>query len=386
MVFTWLIEVPPCRRRWFRATMAVMNTTPTSQSADVRVEKLDGAGVITLDRPKALNALDHGMINAIAAALDSFRDDDAVDRVLLCSAGEKAYCAGGDVRSVRDSDLTGDYTPGDDLFRDEYDMNHALATFPTPTVALVDGIAMGGGLGVSAHAGVRVVTGRTWQSMPEMAIGFITDVGISHVFTHLPHVPENSRVALGVFLATTAYRLTVDDLLWSGLATHLLQDGDTAGFREVLVSDGLDAALARTVGRDAAGESTLARHLDWITTTFDGDDWSEIQRRVDAAEGDFADEVRAMLAPANPLSLVGATELLNYSAHVSLRRALDAEFALGCLLRRQPNFPEGVRAVLVDKDRQATFSPATVAEVTPEQREEIRRTVAGPAATPRNPR
>lgn len=366
--------------------MADMTTTPTSQTAGVRVETLRGAGVITLDRPSALNALNHPMITTVAAALDTFRGDDDVDRVLLCSSGEKAYCAGGDVRSVRDSDLAGDYTAGDELFRDEYDMNHALATFPKPTVALVDGIAMGGGLGVSAHAGVRVITERTWQSMPEMAIGFVTDVGISHAFTHLPHVPEESRVALGVFLATTAYRLTADDLLWSGLATHILRDGDAAAFRGAFVTDGLDAALERTAGRDTAGESTLARNLDWITRTFDGDDWSAIQRRVDEADGAFADDVRTMLAPANPLSLVAATELLNYSAHSSLRQALDAEFALGRLLRRQPNFPEGVRAVLVDKDRQARFSPATVAEVTAEQREEIRRTVAGPGATPGNPR
>lgn len=356
--------------------MADMNTTSTSQSPAVRVEDDHGTGVITLDRPKALNALNHEMISAIATALDTFRDDDGVRQVLLCSAGEKAYCAGGDVRSVRDSDLTGDFTPGDDLFRDEYDMNHALATFPKPTVAVVDGIAMGGGLGVSAHADVRVITERTWQSMPEMAIGFITDVGISYAFTHLPHVPDESRTALGLFLATTAYRISTDDLLWSGLATHILRDRDTATFRETLVDDGLDAALARTGGRDSAGTSTLAENLDWITATFAGEDWPTIEGRIAESEGEFADSVREMLAPANPLSLVAATVLLNHSAHSTLRQALDAEYALGRLLRRQSNFPEGVRAVLVDKDRQANFSPATVADVTAEQVEEIRRTVA----------
>lgn len=356
--------------------MADMNTASTSQSPAVRVENLHGTGVITLDRPKALNALNHEMISAIAAALDTFRDDDAVQRVLLCSAGEKAYCAGGDVRSVRESDLTGDFTPGDDLFRDEYDMNHALATFPKPTIAVVDGIAMGGGLGVSAHAGIRVITERTWESMPEMAIGFITDVGISHAFTHLPHVPEESRTALGLFLATTAYRITADDLLWTGLATHILRDGDTVGFRESLVNEGLEAALGRTGGRDSAGTSALAENLEWITATFAGEDWAAIEERIAEAEGEFAESVREMLAPANPLSLVAATALLNYSAHSTLRQALDAEYALGWLLRRQPNFPEGVRAVLVDKDRQASFSPAAVADATPAQVEEIRRTVS----------
>lgn len=351
--------------------MAVMDTTPASQSPLVRVESLHGAGVITLDRPKALNALNHEMITAIAAALEAFRHDDAVDRVLLCSAGEKAYCAGGDVRSVRDSDLTGDVTQGDDLFRDEYDMNHALASFPKPTVAVVDGIAMGGGLGVSAHADIRVITDRTWQSMPEMAIGFITDVGISHAFTHLPNVPEESRAALGLFLATTGYRLTPDDLLWSGLATHLT--AEPAAFRSVLVEAGTEAALSGTT--TGHGDSVIAGNLEWITATFSGEDWSAIERRVRDAEGDFADGVREMLAPANPLSLVAATALLNHAARSTLREALDAELALGKLLRRQPNFPEGVRAVLVDKDRQAHFDPATTAEVTEAQVAEIRRTV-----------
>ncbi|MEJ6549565.1 3-hydroxyisobutyryl-CoA hydrolase [Corynebacterium sp. USCH3] len=348
-----------------------MDTTPASQSPLVRVESLHGAGVITLDRPKALNALNHEMITAIAAALEAFRHDDAVDRVLLCSAGEKAYCAGGDVRSVRDSDLTGDFTAGDDLFRDEYDMNHALASFPKPTVAVVDGIAMGGGLGVSAHADIRVITDRTWQSMPEMAIGFITDVGISHAFTHLPNVPEESRAALGLFLATTGYRLTPDDLLWSGLATHLT--AEPAAFRSVLVEDGTEAALSGTT--TGHGDSVIAGNLGWITATFSGEDWSAIERRVGDAEGDFADGVRGMLAPANPLSLVAATALLNHAARSTLREALDAELALGKLLRRQSNFPEGVRAVLVDKDRQAHFDPATTAEVTETQVAEIRRTV-----------
>lgn len=356
------------------ADMASATSSPYPESPLVRVESLHGTGIVTLDRPKALNALNHEMINAVAAALDRFSDDADVRQVLLCSAGEKAYCSGGDVRSVRESDLTGDYTAGDDLFRDEYDMNHALATFPKPTVALVDGITMGGGLGVSAHADVRVVTDRTWASMPEMAIGFITDVGISHAFTHLPNVPEDARTAVGLFLATTGYRITAADLLWSGLATHRLPDGEAERFQDVLLQDGLDAALTLTHRPEEA--SCLEENLGWIAETFAGDDWAAVDARLAAASGDFAEEVRGLLAPANPLSLFAAAVLLNHSADATLRGALDAEYALGRLLRRQPNFPEGVRAVLVDKDRDAHFTPASVAEVTDEQVGELRRTVA----------
>lgn len=350
-------------------------TSPDHPDAGVTTDVIGTTGIITLDRPKALNALNHAMVTGIAAALDSFRDDDGIGRVLLCSAGEKAYCAGGDVRSVRDSDLAGDHGPGDRFFRDEYAMNRALAEFPKPTVALIDGIAMGGGLGVSAHADYRVVTDRTWQSMPEMAIGFITDVGISHVFTHLPTVPSHARTAVGVFLATTGYRMTSDDLLWTGLATHRIPDGAGDRVREVLVKAGIDEALADADTDGDAQASTLAQNLDWIAETFAGDDWAAIDGRVAAASGEFADEVRSLLAPANPLSLFAATILLNHAADGTLRDALDAEFALGGLLRRQPNFPEGVRAVLVDKDRSPQFDPSSVAEVNSGQIEQIRSTV-----------
>ncbi|MGO1949751.1 MAG: 3-hydroxyisobutyryl-CoA hydrolase [Mycobacteriaceae bacterium] len=359
-----------------------------SVSADsgIRTEVANGTGVITLDRPKALNALNKAMISAIAGALAQFADDDGVQRVLLRSAGEKAYCSGGDVRSVRETDLSGDYGPGDEFFREEYDMNHALASFPKPTVALVDGITMGGGLGVSAHADYRVITPRTWQSMPEMAIGFATDVGISHAFTHLPHVPEGARTALGLFLATTAYRLTTDDLLWTGLATHLVQDA--AAFEHALTGDAgtdatVDAALSDAVTatpgtpeyEGVAERSVLAQNLAWISEVFAGDAWATIAVRLESASGDFADTVRGLLEPANPLSLVAATALLNHSAGSTLREALDAEFAIGSLLRRQPNFAEGVRAVLVDKDRDAHFTPATLAEVTDGQVGEFRATL-----------
>jgi enoyl-CoA hydratase len=366
-----------------RATMDGMNDNAPSTGISWSVDT--GTGIITLDRAKALNALNHEMINAIAQALDEFRQDDSVERVFLRSSVEKAYCSGGDVRSVRESDLTGDFGPGDQLFADEYDMNSALADFPKPTIVLVNGITMGGGLGVSAHADRRVITPRTWQSMPEMAIGFVTDVGISHAFTHLPNVPEESRTAVGLFLATTAYRLTPDDLLWSGLATHLVQDaaafdgavraGDT--FEDALAAASGEESQDTATDHDAVAErSVLARNLTWITDTFAGDDWAAIAERLGNDSSNFAGEVRDMLAPANPLSLVAATALLNYSAGVNLRAALDAELAMGKLMRRQPNFAEGVRAVLVDKDRDAHFSPAKLSEVTAAQVEEIRSALA----------
>jgi enoyl-CoA hydratase len=329
-------------------------------------------GRIILDRPRALNALNHEMITGIGEALDRFRADDGVSTVFISSASPKAYCSGGDVRAVRDADLTGDYSIGDSYFHDEYDVNHGLATYPLTTVALIDGITMGGGLGMSMHATHRVITERAWASMPEMAIGFVTDVGVSHLFTHLPALaaPGRPTTALGLWLATTAYRLTPADLLWTGLATHLVADADA--FTATLTTAGPDAALAAASTASTAPDAAappLADRRAWIEDTFslgEGEGWADIAGRLDAsvAAGDpVAQETATLLAGANPESLVAAAELFRFAADHDLRQALDAEFTLGAWLRHRPNFAEGVRAVLVDKDRDAAFIPATLAEV-----------------------
>jgi enoyl-CoA hydratase len=354
------------------------NDITTAGTTDtVTVTTRGRVGHIVLDRPRALNALNHAMIDGIGAAFDRFRPGadtaadavDTVDTVLISSASPKAFCSGGDVRAVRETDLTGDYSAGDSYFHDEYDVNHDFATFPLPTVALIDGITMGGGLGMSMHATHRVITERAWASMPEMAIGFVTDVGISHTFTHLPALAAAGRptTALGLWLATTAYRLTPADLLWTGLATHLV--ADAAAFTDVLVTDGPDAALATAVPAADAGESPLAAKAAWIGEVFtpgEGESWADIADRLEAsvaAGHPVAQETAGLLASANPESLVTATELFRFAADHTLRQALDAEFSLGAWLRHRPNFAEGVRAVLVDKDRDAHFEPATLAGV-----------------------
>lgn len=339
-------------------------------------------GVITLDRPRALNALDHPMISAIAEALDTFRTDPQVRQILIRSSSPKAFCAGGDVRSVRDSDLIGDFSAGDTLFRDEYDLNYALASFPKPVVALIDGIAMGGGLGISMHADHRVITPRAWASMPEAAIGFITDVGISHVFTHLPALasPDRPTLTLGWWLAVTAYRLTPGDLLWTGLATHLVDDAES--FTERMVTDGVEAALdaARRPPDPRADylTSRLATMETDIGDLFSGDDPAVVESRLhETAAGisplrSTAALTLELMEPASPSSVEAIRQLLGYSAHHSLREALDAELEVGRWARHRPDFAEGVRAVLVDKTRDAVFTPATAADVTDDDRAGIR--------------
>ena len=356
--------------------MGAMTESELTNATDVTVAVLGtGAGttgVITLDRPRALNALNLEMIRGIAAALDRFAADDGIRQVLIRSASPKAFCSGGDVRSVRETDLAGDRAPGDTFFLEEYDVNYAIATFPKPVIALLDGITMGGGMGVSMHATHRVITPKTWASMPEAAIGFITDVGISHVFTHLPSQSDEGRpsLELGLWLAATAYRLTAGDLLWTGLATHLVADADV--FADQLFAEGADAAFATAVRESQYPESALSEMAGRIVELIDGVHWPDIAARLRDATDATASLTRDLLAPASPSSLEAMAALLEFSSQHSLRESLDAEFALGSRARQLPDFAEGVRAVLVDKTKDAPFVPATLAENGDGLRAEIR--------------
>ena len=310
----------------------------------VKTEVRGTTGVITLDRPKALNSLNPEMARAIDAALKAWRDDDAVEQVVIHSTG-KHFCSGGDVRAAREGILEGRGEEVDAFFADEYAMNLDIANYPKPYIALCSGVIMGGGMGISAHGTHMVVTEDAFASMPEMNIGYITDVGMSWLLQHLPKVPSQS---LGTFLGLTGYRMTPDDMLATGLATHKVATLD--GVLDGIVAEGpgyLDTVAI------APGESKLLSLLDVIGSAFHGP-WAEIQARLD---GELAELVAKLTAQASPSSLVAAAELFAANATQDLAGALDNERRLGAVMTREPDFAEGVRAVLVDKDQSPNFAP-----------------------------
>src|SRR5918997_7125809 len=189
------------------------------------VARREGAiGAVLMNRPRALNALDLGMIRGLQAALDAFRDDDAVRLVLLEGAGGKAFCAGGDIRGLREAVVAGDTAFVEAFFSEEYAMNRAIARFPKPWVSFIDGVCMGGGIGVSVHNGPRVATENALLAMPETAIGFFPDVGTSHV---LPRLPDG----VGAWLALTGARLRGAESVHAGLATHYVPKAALPGLR-----------------------------------------------------------------------------------------------------------------------------------------------------------
>lgn len=315
-----------------------------------------GVGEIVLNRPKALNALDNTMIRDLYSTLVDWQADDSVHTVLVRSASPKAFCAGGDIRAVRAAVLEGDDDAVYRYFSDEYRLNQLVADYPKPYVALIDGVNMGGGLGISVHGSHRVVTENAVFAMPETAIGFIPDVGASHFLPKLGGV--------GMHLALTGARLTAGDALELGLATHFVASSELDSLAAAIISDGLDAALA-ALGPGPASE--LAPHRAAIDEAFTGHDVAEIVARLEGSSADWAAQARDALASVSPWSLAVTAELLRRGATSdSLAECLGRELRAAVKMTRCHDFVEGVRAMLVDKDRTPAWSPARLAEVSAE--------------------
>ncbi len=311
-----------------------------------------GVGEIVLNRPKALNALDNTMIRDLYSTLVDWQSDDSVQTVLVRSASPKAFCAGGDIRAVREAVLAGDNDAVYRYFSDEYRLDQLVADYPKPYVSLIDGVNMGGGLGISVHGSHRVVTENAMFAMPETAIGFIPDVGASHFLPKLDGV--------GMYLALTGARLTAGDVLELGLATHFVPAAELDSFADRIVSDGLDSALAPL---GAGPESSLALDRAAIDEAFAGYDVADMVARLEVGSEPWRVAAREALASVSPWSLAVTAELLKRGVGSDLDECLGRELRAAVKMTRCPDFAEGVRAMLVDKDRNASWSPARLAEV-----------------------
>lgn len=305
------------------------------------------AGTILMNRPRALNALDQGMIEAIAAALARFRADPAVRLVVLEGAGGRAFCAGGDVRRMRELALAGDAAAVEAFFAAEYAMNRAIAEFPRPWISLIDGVCMGGGIGVSVHGSHRVVTEHALLAMPETAIALFPDVGTSYVLPRLPG-------ALGMYLALTGARLKGAEAVEAGLATHFVPRERLPALRAALL-EGDAGAVGRFAAEVEPGPVAARRAA--IDRCFGQPSLEGIKAAL-SVEGDaWAAEQLAILARMSPTSLAVTFELLTRGATMDLPSCLATELALTRTVTRHPDFAEGVRAVLVDKDNAPRWAP-----------------------------
>lgn len=319
----------------------------------VRVE--GSLGRITLNRPRAINALDHGMVLAVADALRAWEKDDTVAAVLIDGAGERGLCAGGDVLSMRASAMGGDRGAAD-FWRDEYLLNARIARYPKPFVALMDGVVMGGGVGVSAHGSVRVVTERSTMGMPETTIGFVPDVGGTYLLSRAPG-------ETGTHMALTGAPVGAADALYTGLADHFVPSERLPGLIAELTGAGSETGVAEAVAGVAqtAPAGVLEAQRSWIDPCYAADDAEEVVRRLrahgapEAAEAAETIERKSPTAVKTTLAALHRTRALN-----SLEEALEQEYRVSCAALTWPDLPEGIRAQVVDKDRSPRWSPATL--------------------------
>ncbi|XP_051563917.1 3-hydroxyisobutyryl-CoA hydrolase, mitochondrial [Myxocyprinus asiaticus] len=339
--------------------------------SEVLFEKVGHAGVITLNRPKALNALNLTMIRHIYPQLKKWDNDSETDIVIIKGAGGKAFCAGGDIRAVTEAGKSGD-SLAQDFFFEEYILNNTIGTCQKPYVALIDGITMGGGVGLSVHGRFRVATEKTLFAMPETGIGLFPDVGGGYFLPRL-------QGKLGLFLALTGFRLKGRDVQRVGVATHFVQSEKIASLEKDLVdlkspsiSDvaQLLDSYQEQCSQDAEKPFVLQQHIETIDRLFSAASVEEILENLKKDGSAFAQKQAEILAKMSPTSLKLTFRQIQEGARMSLQEVLVMEYRLSQACMRGHDFYEGVRAVLIDKDQSPKWKPSTLSEVSEKTVEE----------------
>jgi enoyl-CoA hydratase len=329
------------------------------------VARVEGAaGVIRLNRPKAINAVTLEMFRDIETALDRFEADPAVAVILLEGAGERGLCAGGDIRTLWESSkVNGDL--GKILWREEYILNARIKTFPKPYVAFMDGIVMGGGVGLSAHASHRVVTDRTKLAMPEVGLGFFPDVGGTWLLSRSPG-------EIGTYFGLTGQTMNGPDAVHAKFADAVVLAAKWPELREALTKvrrDATAADVSKLIGGFATGEAAgpVAAKEPIIDALFGFDRMQDIFAALKRDGSEFAQATLKTLNEKSPRGMVVTLKLLRLARTASrLEECLVREYRAALEVFRSDDFREGVRAAVIDKDRNPTWSPPRIEDVTPE--------------------
>ncbi|NXN17332.1 HIBCH protein, partial [Indicator maculatus] len=342
----------------------------TDSTAEVLLEKKGCAGIITLNRPKALNAINFSMIRQIYPQIKTWEKDPETFLIIIKGTGGKAFSAGGDVRALRDAGIAGDRM-AQDFFKEEYSLNNAVGTCKKPYVALIDGITMGGGVGVSVHGHFRVATEKTLFAMPETAIGkycLFPDVGGGYFLPRL-----SGRI--GYYLGLTGSRLKGRDVLKAGIATHFVDseklpalEKDLTALKSPSMEDVADLLNSYHAKSKAERDKpfVLDEHMEKINSLFSGNSMEEIVKKLKQDGSAFANKQLETLNKMSPTSLKLTFRQLTEGASMSLQEVLRMEYRLSQACMKGTDFYEGVRAVLVDKDQAPRWKPAALEEVSDE--------------------
>ena len=324
---------------------------------DVIVRRNGATGILSLNRPKAIHALTLDMARVMTAALLEWRDDPLVSVVMIDHAEGRGFCAGGDITLLRHSALNDGGVAGRQFFREEYQLNHLLFTYPKPVVAFMDGITMGGGVGISQPARYRIATENTRYAMPETGIGLFPDVGGGWYLSRLPG-------RIGQYLGLTGARLDGAECLWAGLVTHYLPADTLPSVKSrIAAGDPVDTVLAdASVAPPAA---TIADHAPDIARHFASDRYEDILSSLKADGGEWASKQLAVLAGKSPQTCkVGLRQLHESLACADFADNMVMEYRIASRVLTLPDFAEGVRALIVDKDNAPRWRPATPDGVT----------------------
>jgi len=321
-------------------------------SDDVLYAREGHLGRILLNRPRVINVLNSQMVSSVLAQLESWAQDDSVAAVSIQGAGERGLCAGGDVRAQRTMSIDGSADPVDFWVR-EYQMNATIASYPKPFVAFMDGIVMGGGVGISAHGSLRLVTERTRIAMPETAIGFSPDVGSLFLLSRAPG-------ELGTHLAMTGLSIGGADAVSCGLADALV---DSSQIPELITRLAAGESLDAGVG-DVAAVGDLAAEGGWIASCYTGDDPVAILKALQEHPAAGARHSAEVLRTRSPLAVCVALEAIRRAGRMeTLAQVLDQDLSLGGAFAGSADFLEGVRALLVDRDNAPRWRHGSLEEV-----------------------
>jgi enoyl-CoA hydratase len=326
-------------------------------STDILIRVEGFAGRITLNRPQVLNALTHEMLQDIASALDDWEHDDAIRLVIIEGAGERAFCAGGDIQLLYNTGRTAPEL-GRKFWFDEYRLNARIRHYAKPYVAIMDGIVMGGGVGISAHGSQRIVTRRSSVTMPEAGIGFMPDVGGTRLLADAPG-------ETGLHVGLTAYRMNAGDAIFAGFADHCVPSARLPELVRSLVDTGDVSVIASFAETPPA--SDLSSHHDQIDRLYSHQSLGEAVVVLEAAMDDWSRETLRALRRVSPFSAAAAFEAIRRARKIAgIEPCLVNEYRFAFRSLDNPNFYEGIRAAVIDKDRQPKWNPSRIEDVTPE--------------------
>ncbi len=328
--------------------------------SDISIRVTGKAGRITLTRAGALNALNYDMCLAVDAALQDWQDNPDVKLVIIDAEGDKAFCAGGDIAELYAQGRAGNFAYGQKFWRDEYQMNARIFSYPKPVVSLLQGFVMGGGVGLGCHGSHRIVGETTKISMPEVAIGLVPDVGGSLMLALAPG-------RLGEYLALTASRLKAADAVYAGFADHFIPQALWPALISELENSG-DVGHIETLTQ-SAGVSDYSEKATLIDALFNGETLADIEAQLTSDGSQLALETLEGMAKHSPLAMASAVEVIHRlrASYLSIEKALELEYRFTYRAQEHSDFLEGIRALIIDKDRRPQWrhagKPVPVADV-----------------------